>query len=41
MIIMFIIIIFIIILLYCWLDTSLKDIKKQLNRIEEIIKEKE
>lgn len=41
MIIMFIITIFIIILLYCWLNTSLKDIKEQLNKIEEIIENNE
>ncbi len=35
------IIIFIIILLYCWLNTSLKEIKEQLNKIEEMIKNKE
>ncbi|MGG7153613.1 hypothetical protein ACQPUR_23625 [Clostridium neonatale] len=41
MMIMFIIVIFIIILLYCWVNTSLKDIKEQLNRIEETIRNKD
>lgn len=39
MVIMFIAIVFIMFLLYSWLNESIKEIKKQLDRIEDKIKD--
>lgn len=39
MLIIFIAIVFIMFLLYSWLNISIKEIKKQLDRIEDMIKD--
>ena len=39
MVFILVVVVFIIIVLYCWLNTSLVEIKEKLSNIEEIIKE--